>query len=101
MGMVLFLSVCGTVFQNTAIQEVGQALPQLSADEIADLVAGTSSKAFQSLSPSERSTVIMNITSAIRNVWLLFLVAAALSFAFSLPLAVSSSSSESSRNPID
>ncbi|KAI8650581.1 MFS domain-containing protein [Fusarium keratoplasticum] len=91
MGMVLFLSVCGTVFQNTAIKEVGQALPQLSPDEIAELVAGTSSKAFQSLSPSERSTVITNITSAIRNVWLLFLVAAALSFAFSVPLAVSSS----------
>ncbi|KAL6355620.1 hypothetical protein LRP88_11223 [Fusarium phalaenopsidis] len=87
MGMVLFLSVCGTVFQNTAIKEAGQALPHLSSDEIAELVAGTSSKAFQSLSPSEKSTVVMNITSAIRNVWLLFLVAAALSFALSLPLA--------------
>ncbi|KAI8649905.1 MFS domain-containing protein [Fusarium sp. Ph1] len=92
MGMVLFLSVCGTVFQNTAIKEAGQALPHLSSDEIAELVAGTSSKAFQSLSPSEKSTVVMNITSAIRSVWLLFLVAAALSFALSLPLAVSPSS---------
>lgn len=95
MGMVLFLSVCGTVFQNTAIKEVGQALPQLSADDIAELVAGTSSKAFQSLSLSERPIVITSITSAIKNVWLLFLVAAALSFMFSLPLAVSPSSLES------
>lgn len=93
--MVLFLSVCGTVFQNTATKEVGQALPHLSSDEIAELVAGTSSEAFQTLSPSEKSIVVMNITSAIRNVWLLFLVAAALSFALSLPLAVSSSSSKS------
>ncbi|RSL95403.1 hypothetical protein CEP52_012072 [Fusarium oligoseptatum] len=82
----LFLSVCGTVFQNTAIKEVGQALPHLSPEEIAQLVAGTSSKLFQSLSPSEKSTVIMNVTSAIRKVWLLFLVAATLSFASSLPL---------------
>lgn len=100
MGMVLFLSVCGTVFQNTAVKEVGSSLPRLSANEIAELVAGTSSKAFQSLSSSERSTAITNVTSAIRNVWLLFLAAAALSFAFSLPLAVSSSL-ESSYDPTD
>lgn len=86
--MVLFLSLCGTVFQNTAIAEVGKALPDLPKDQVSELIAGTSSHAFQSLSEIEKSIVVTSITAAIRCVWLLFMVAAAISFVFSLLLAV-------------
>lgn len=87
--MVLFLSLCGTIFQNTAIAEVGKALPDLPKDQVSELIAGTSSHAYQSLSQIEKSVVVTSITSAIRNIWLLFMVAAAVSFVFALPLAVS------------
>ncbi|KAJ3546442.1 hypothetical protein NM208_g1997 [Fusarium decemcellulare] len=87
LGMVLCLSIFGTVFQNMAVKEVGKALPQSSGYEVAQLVAGTSSNAFRSLSFADKTTVITSITSAIRKVWLLFIVAASLSFFFSLPLA--------------
>ncbi|RFN54547.1 major facilitator superfamily domain, general substrate transporter [Fusarium flagelliforme] len=87
-GMVLFLSLCGTIFQNTAIAEVGKALPDLPKDQVSELIAGTSSHAFQSLSQREKSIVVTSITAAIRCVWLLFMVAAAVSFVFSLPLVV-------------
>ena len=87
--MVLFLSLCGTVFQNTAITEVGRALTDLPKDQVSEFIAGTSSHAYQSLSEIEKSVVVASITSAIRNVWLLFMVAAAISFVFSLPLSVS------------
>ena len=90
--MVLFLSIAGTVFHNTAVKDVGEALPELSIDQIAQLAAGTSSPVFKRLSDSEKALVVTNITSAMKNVWLLFLVAAAMSFVFSLPLAVRSES---------
>ncbi|GKU08988.1 unnamed protein product [Fusarium langsethiae] len=87
LGMVLFLSLGGCVFQNIAMKEIGKALPQLPTDQVSALIAGTSSDAFQSLSGPEESVVITSITSAIRCIWLLFTIAAAISFIFSLPLA--------------
>ncbi|KAM5354625.1 hypothetical protein ACJ41O_001272 [Fusarium nematophilum] len=87
LGMVLFLSMSGTVFHNTAVQEVGNSLPEASAEEVAQLVAGTSSSMFRNLSAQDKTTVVKSVTSAMSNAWLLFVVAAALSFAFSLPLA--------------
>lgn len=87
--MVLFLSLCGTIFQNTAIGKVGKALPDLPKDQVSELMAGTSSRAFQSLSQVEKSIVVTGITAAIRSIWLLFMVASAISFVFALPLAVS------------
>lgn len=87
--MVLMLSLGGCVFQNIAMKEIGKALPQLPTDQVPKLIAGTSSDAFQSLSAPEKHVVVLSITSAIRCVWLLFAIAAAISFVFSLPLAVS------------
>ncbi|RBR23755.1 uncharacterized protein FIESC28_03460 [Fusarium coffeatum] len=39
LGMVLFLSLCGTIFQNTAITGVGKALPDLPKDQVSELIA--------------------------------------------------------------
>lgn len=87
--MVLFLSICGSVFHNTAVQKVGAVLPSASVEEIGNLIAGTSSRAFQNLSESDKALVIPQIASGMTSIWLLFLAAAALSFLFSLFLLVS------------
>jgi hypothetical protein len=87
--MVFFLSVCGTIYQNLALQNLSRILPTASPAKIADLTAGTASQAYKSLSDAERALVIPQITRAMGNVWLLFLVSAALSFAFSFQLGVS------------
>ncbi|KAK7427341.1 Efflux pump dep3 [Neonectria magnoliae] len=87
LGMVLFLCISGTMFHNNAVKNVGKALPDLSADEIAQLAAGTSSSVFQILPVAEKTLVVTKITLAMKKVWLLFLIGAALSFATALPLA--------------
>lgn len=72
-----------------AVKEVGEALPDASSEEIIQLTSGSSSAIFKGLSDSERGAVITRITNAMGNVWLLFMVAAALSFASALCLGVS------------
>lgn len=86
--MVLFLALCGSVFQNIAIQKIQTVLPGALPTEISQLVAGTSSSAFQALNDTDRALVIPQITDALKNIWLLFTAAAALSFLLSLPLVV-------------
>ncbi|CAI7590854.1 unnamed protein product [Penicillium viridicatum] len=80
LGMVIFLAMCGSIYQNTALQKVSQAMPKLSAADISNLVAGTSSRTYTALSESERALVAPQITDAMSNVWLFFLVAGILSF---------------------
>ncbi|EEP76519.1 predicted protein [Uncinocarpus reesii 1704] len=89
LGMVTFLAVGGALFQNFALKNVKQALPALSRTEIKDLIAGTSSHAFKSLSDEDKVRVIPQIASAMRSVWLLFLAGAVISFILSVTLAVS------------
>ena len=89
LGMVLFLAVSGSLFHNEAVDKVGKVLPDVSQTEIENLVAGSSSKAFQALSEMEKILVIPEIDSAISTVWAFLLSAAALSVVCSLPLLVS------------
>ncbi|THC91405.1 hypothetical protein EYZ11_009134 [Aspergillus tanneri] len=79
LGMVIFLAMAGSIYQNLALQKVTQAMPALSAADITNLVAGTSSRTYKALSESERALVTPQITEAMSNVWL-FLVAGTLSF---------------------
>ncbi|GAB1316095.1 Major facilitator superfamily (MFS) profile domain-containing protein [Madurella fahalii] len=62
------------------------------AQDLGMLVAGTSSAAYKSLSAADKAVVGPQITSAMGNVWLIYLIAAALSFLFSLPLGVGDAS---------
>lgn len=91
LGMVLFLAISGTIFQNIAIQKVRTVLLGAPTAQITNLVAGTSSTAYQSLSEPDKAAVIPQLAEALGNVWLFFLVAGALSFVLSLPLFVSHS----------
>lgn len=87
--MVLFLAISGSLFHNVAVDRVGKALPEVSPTEIANLIAGSSSKAFQALSDEEKALVIPEIASAMTSIWAFFLAAAALSLVCSVPLLVS------------
>ena len=86
--MVLFLAICGSLFHNIAVDKVGRALPDVSKTEIGNLIAGTSSAAFKSLSEANKALVIPEIANAMTSIWAFFLAAAALSFVCSIPLLV-------------
>ena len=89
LGMVLFLAISGNLFHNVAVDKVGKSLPDVSPMEIGNLIAGSSSKAFQALSDEEKALVIPEIASAMTSIWAFFLAAAALSVVCSVPLLVS------------
>lgn len=89
LGMVLFLAISGSLFHNVAVDKVGRALPDVSPAEIGNLIAGSSSRAFQALTDAEKALVIPEISSAMTSIWAFFLAAAALSVVCSVPLLVS------------
>ncbi|KAM5476781.1 Efflux pump dep3 [Microsporum audouinii] len=86
LGMIVFLSLAGSIYQNLSLKEVARALPSASKSELTDLIAGTSSRSFKALSQADKDAVIPYITGPMRNVWLFFLVAAILSFLLSAML---------------
>ncbi|WQF87797.1 Putative major facilitator superfamily, MFS transporter superfamily [Colletotrichum destructivum] len=86
LGMVLFLAISGSLFHNLAVDKVGKALPDVSPTEIGNLIAGSSSSAFQTLTDAEKALVIPEIANAMTSIWAFFLAAAALSVVCSLPL---------------
>ncbi|EAT86503.2 hypothetical protein SNOG_06672 [Parastagonospora nodorum SN15] len=86
MCMVLFLAISGSLFHNVAVDKVGKALPEVSTAEIGNLIAGSSSSAFQALSNAEKALVIPEIASAMTRIWAFFLAAATLSVVCSVPL---------------
>lgn len=89
LGMVLFLAISGSLFHNVAVDKVGRALPDISSTELGNLIAGTSSSAFQALSEADKALVIPEIASAMKSIWAFFMAAAALSVVCSIPLLVS------------
>ncbi|CAH0023308.1 unnamed protein product [Clonostachys rhizophaga] len=86
LGMVLFLAIAGSLFQNIALDKIMRVLPNTAASEIVQLMAGTKSPAYLRLSPEEQSLVVPEITASMKIIWVFFTVAAAISFLLSLPL---------------
>ncbi|KAK0370506.1 major facilitator superfamily transporter [Colletotrichum limetticola] len=86
LGTVLFLAISGSLFHDVAVDKVGRALPDFSLAEIGNLIAGSSSRAFQTLTDAEKVLVIPQIASAMTSIWAFFLAAAALSVVCSVPL---------------
>ncbi|VUC35928.1 unnamed protein product [Clonostachys rosea] len=85
LGTVTFLAVSGSVMSNTAAQLIAPLLPpDTPTDFVHDLVAGTSSAAFQSLDSELASRVVEKVAKSIGNVWILNVVACALSAACAL-----------------
>ncbi|KAI1857786.1 uncharacterized protein JN550_013049 [Neoarthrinium moseri] len=97
LGMVCFLAICGSIFHNLALQKITLALNGVFDGDIGELIAGTSSAAFQALTSDEKAEVIPQIASALGGVWAFFMAAAALSFVASLPLLVGSLAKRTTR----
>ncbi|KUL81821.1 hypothetical protein ZTR_09062 [Talaromyces verruculosus] len=73
LGIVIFLAMVGSIYQNPALQKVSEAMPALSAADITKLIAGTSSQTYKALSESERALVTPEITEAIKQCVVVFL----------------------------
>ncbi|KZL76644.1 major facilitator superfamily transporter [Colletotrichum incanum] len=86
LGMVVFLAISSSLFHKVAVDRVSRALSNVSRTEIGNLIASTSSSAFQALSESDKALVIPEIAGAMTSIWIFFLAAAALSLVFSIPL---------------
>lgn len=89
LGIVFFLAVAGTIYQNTAIKNIMSSVPGTSRGEVFEIIAGTSSPAFMSLSPSVQTEVVAQIIKSMSGVWALLIAGMALSFVLSLFLGVS------------
>jgi len=89
LGIVVFLAVAGTVYQNTAIKNIMKSVPGTSIDEVFKIIAGTSNPAFTTLPPDVQTEVVAQIIKAMSGVWALLIAGMALSFILSLFLGVS------------
>lgn len=78
------------MFQKTAVRRISTVLPGADEAQITQLVAGTSSAAYRTLSEPEQRLIIPEVTGAMKVVWIMYAAAAGLSFLCSLPLYVSS-----------
>lgn len=89
LGIILSLSVSGSIFQNKAIQNIGSALPDISRDELAQLITGASGHLYKSLSESDQEVVVHQIMRAIRDSFYYLIGTTALGLITSLLLSVS------------
>ncbi|KAJ0108707.1 mfs transporter [Diaporthe amygdali] len=67
LGIILALSVSGSVFQNMALRYLGTALPDANMSELGQLVTGTSGEFYKSLDTDEKFVVVQQVTAAIRD----------------------------------
>ena len=89
LGTVTFLSVCGSLFANTAVKLIMPLLPaETSLAAATDIITGTHSLAFQDLDPEVSRQVVSKIAQSMQNVWSFNLAGSALSFVLSLFLKV-------------
>ncbi|KAK8126549.1 uncharacterized protein PG998_002308 [Apiospora kogelbergensis] len=83
-GIGIGLSIAGAVFVNTSLNGLSQLLPQLSRVDLQLLIAGTSNKFFETLTPEQRSDTIDIIVSGLSRTFILVYVAGAFSLVASL-----------------
>lgn len=87
-GIGIGLSIAGAVFVNTSLNGLSQLLPQLSRVDLQLLIAGTSNKFFETLTPEQRSDTIDIIVSGLSRTFILVYVAGAFSLVASLLFTV-------------
>ncbi|KAL8992057.1 MAG: hypothetical protein Q9169_007409 [Polycauliona sp. 2 TL-2023] len=87
LGVVLFLSAAGTIFNNEAIKAVTPILVGVSGTKVEGAIAGTSSSTFATLDEVTRARVIEAIVQSLDKVYCLIIAAGAMVFvyAFFLP----------------
>ncbi|KUI54174.1 hypothetical protein VP1G_01690 [Cytospora mali] len=67
LGIMVALSVSGSIFQNMALRYLSSALPDAAMSELSQLVTGTSGAFYKSLGPGEKQLVVQQVTAAIRD----------------------------------
>jgi hypothetical protein len=80
LGMLLCLTISGTVFHTCAIRNIAQALPNIEEADLVGLISGRSSKAFAALSPGDQAALLPELVDALKNVWILCTVAGGFGF---------------------
>jgi hypothetical protein len=88
MGIVVFLAVAGTIYQNMAIEKVRRVLVGAPESDAVLVTVGTSNPVFEKLAVDVRTRVVDEIISAMSNVWALLMAGMALSFILSFFLGV-------------
>ncbi|KAL8896730.1 MAG: hypothetical protein Q9192_002931 [Flavoplaca navasiana] len=68
LGVVLFLSVAGTIFSNEAIKAVTPILVGVSETEVEGSIAGTSSGIFETLDEVTRARVVKAIIQSLDKI---------------------------------
>lgn len=81
--------MAGALFQNIGVQKISPILPNASLEAIQQLLAGTSSPLYQSLTGDVRQAVIEQVTLSMRNGFVVLIAGSALGFIGSLFLGVS------------
>ncbi|KAL8639970.1 MAG: hypothetical protein Q9228_003056 [Teloschistes exilis] len=77
-GIVILLSVAGSIYSNKAALGLTAALPGFSKAEIETIVAGTATPTYRSLSAADKITVIDVIVSSINDVFGVVIAAGAI-----------------------
>lgn len=89
LGIIVALSISGSVFQNMALRYLATALPEASSSELGQLVTGTSGAFNKGLGPDEKYLVMQQVTAAIRDSFYYLCGVTAIGFITSLFLSVS------------
>ena len=89
LGVVLFLSVAGTIFSNEAIKAVTPILVGVSETEVEGAIAGTSSGIFETLDRVTRVRVVEAVIQSLDKVYGIVIAGGALVFVLSFFLPVS------------
>lgn len=93
LGIIVALSISGSMFQNMALRYLSSALPEASISELGQLVTGTSGEFYQGLGSAEKHLVVEQVTAAIRDSFYYLCGVTAIGFISSLFLSVRNSSS--------
>jgi hypothetical protein len=88
LGIILSLSVSGSIFQNEAILKLTAALPNASVQQVSQLITGASGSFYNSLPEDERALVVVQVTEAIRDSFYYLVVVTAVGFISCLFLSV-------------
>ncbi|KAL2171413.1 hypothetical protein VTG60DRAFT_3056 [Thermothelomyces hinnuleus] len=87
LGIILTLSVSGSVFTNRAIMRIISALPKIPRSEATALITGASGHFYESLNDSDRAVVVREIMSAISEAFYYLVAITAIGFITSLFLS--------------
>ena len=88
MGIGIALSIAGAVFQNQAVHDVVRVLPSVDRSSLRAAITGVDSTYFASLPTSDQANVLGAIAEALSSVYLIVIVAGAVTIIVSCFLGV-------------